>query len=64
MCIKSLILLFFSGCAGTSLLGGLFSSCGARALAAVASLAAEHRLQDVRSSALAEYGLRSCGSLL
>ena len=28
---------FFFGCAGTSLLGGLFSSCGARALTAVAS---------------------------
>ena len=54
-------------------MGGLFSSDGesgyplvevCRLLTAMASLAAEHRLQDVRSSALAEYGLRSCGSQL
>ena len=53
---------FFSGCAGTSLLGGLFSSCGAGALAAVASLAAEDGLSGTQAPLVAAHGLSTCGS--
>ena len=47
---------FLFGCAGSSLLRGLVSSCGAQAF-----LVAEHRLQDTPASVVVAQGLNSCG---
>ena len=59
------------GCAGSSLLCRLFSSCGEGGyslvtmpglLIVVASLVVEHRLQGVQASAAEACALRNCGS--
>ena len=44
---KNLIVLFVYGCAGSLLLCGFYSSCGARLPVAVAPLVAEHSLYRV-----------------
>ena len=62
---------FIVGCAGSSLLHGLFPGCGERGcslgvvrglLTAVAPLVAEHRLEGAQVSVAAARGLGSCGS--
>ena len=58
--------LFIFGCAGSSLLLRLFSSCGEQGLlsgcSAQASLVAEHRLYVLQASVVAARGLGGCGS--
>ena len=67
------ICLFICGCAGSALLHrffsccvkwSLFSNCGKKLLMPVASLVAEHRLQDARASVAAAPGLLNTGSVL
>ena len=63
--------LFILGCAGSSLLYGLFSSYSkqellflamCRFLIAVASLVAEHRMQSIQASGVVTRGLNNCNS--
>ena len=56
------IYLFIFGCAGSWLLRGCSLAVVHSLLAAVASLVAEHRLQDMQASVVAARGLRSCCS--
>ena len=68
---KKIIYLFIFGCAGSSLPHGLSLVVASTAycvvvvcglLIAVASLVVEHRLWGAWASAVAMYGLSSCGS--
>ena len=66
---KNNFLNFIFGCAGSSLLRELFSSCRSyflaavqRFLVAVAPLVEGHGLWGTRVSAAVAHGLRSCGS--
>ena len=65
------IYVFIFGCAGPSLLLGLFSSCRdlgllsscyVRLLTVVASHVIEHRLSGAQASVMATHGLSGCGS--
>ena len=68
---KIILLIYFFGRAGSSLLPGLFSSWGERgcslgvvptSLTAVASLVAEHGLQGERTPVVSAHGFSSCSS--
>ena len=61
---KNELYLFTWGCAGSSLLGGLFSLVAAsRFLIVLASFVPEHRLQAMWASVATAHGLWSTGSI-